>query len=299
MPDPTNPQVPTSHSQTAGWLDGAPGGDLNLDDLFPNPETRLQAPPPQQPPAPQTPPAPPAPFIRTQTGTVYNSAEDTIRGIEEKDRIIAELRASKAAEIGADPLKRPASPEDPNAAIFKRLAKAAEAGNSEDYVNTLRELTLQTLAPYGPMIAEAGREKVLRAAASTHPGLRDFVGSAEYTGVLERNPLLREAIGRAEADPQAVGQLQEFYRLAYSDAVASRGPSVILQTPPTPNPRPTLTHSTPSLPPQAGQPYQQSGYSLDNPLPGQRGDRNAAYKAILEQGRARGLGDVDWGKVGL
>src|SRR5260221_13346151 len=240
MPDPVVPHtVPQSHSQTSGWLSNSPGGDLNLDDLYPNPEGALQAPLPPQPQVTQTPVVPSTPFIRTSTGTVYNSPEDTVRGIEEKDRIIAELRAAKAAETGIDPLKRQAPTEDPNTVAFKRLAKAAESGNAEDYVQTLREITLQTLAPYGPLMAEAGREKILRASASENPALREFVGSAEYAGILERRPLLREAIQRAESDPGAVQQLQEFYGLAYSDAVTRRGPAGVLMHA-TPNARPTF-----------------------------------------------------------
>lgn len=297
MPEPNdNRAAPQAMSQTQGWLDGAPGGDLNLDDLFPNPELAQRPQTPASPQAPQAPAAPPSPYMRTATGTVYNSLEDAVRGTEEKDRIIAQLRAEKAAEIGTDPLRRQPAPEDPSAAIYKRLAKAAGEGNAEDYVSTLRELTLQTLAPYGPLIAEAGREKVLRAAASENPQLREFVGSAEYLAVLERRPLLKEAIQRAESDPGAVSQLQEFYGLAYGDAVSRRAP-VVVSAPQTPNPRPTLHPSTPSPTGQTPQPYSGS-YSLDQPLPGSKAERQAALRAILQSGRDRGLDNADWNKAG-
>jgi hypothetical protein len=289
MPDPNEPQVPRSHSQTAGWLADAPGGDLNLDDLFPNPETRLQSQPPQVPAVPQAPPAPPQPFMRTQTGTVYNSAEDAIRGIEEKDRVIAQLRAEKAAATGVDPLKRQPEPENPKKALFQRLAKAAETGDYDAYIGTLAEVTQQTLAPYAPYIAEVGREKILRASATENPALRDFVGSAEYQAVMERRPLLAQAIQAAENNPDAVGQLQEFYQLAYADAVSRRAPQV-LTTPAAPNPRPTLSQTTPN--PQA--PLPNGGYVSEAQLYSREG-----RKQILENARARGVADMDWGKIGL
>jgi len=289
MPDPNEPQVPRSHSQTAGWLADAPGGDLNLDDLFPNPETRLQAQPPQAPAVPQAPPAPPQTFLKTATGTVYNSAEDAIRGIEEKDRVIAQLRAAEAARQGVDPLKRQPEPENPKKALFQRLAKAAETGDYDAYIGTLAEVTQQTLAPYAPYIAEVGREKILRASAVENPALRDFVGSAEYQAVLERRPLLAQAIQAAENNPDAVGQLQEFYQLAYSDAFSRRAPQV-LTAPAAPNPRPTLTQTTPT--PQA--PLANGGYVSEAQLYSREG-----RKQIIENARARGMADMDWTKVGL
>lgn len=291
MPDPNEPQrVPMSHSQTAGWLDGAPGGDLNLDDLFPNPETRLQNAPSATVVPPQAPPqTPPAPFLKTATGTVYNSVEDAIRGTEEKDRIIAQLRATKAAELGADPLKRQPEPEDPKKVLFQRLAKAAQEGDYSTYVDTLSQVTQQTLAPYAPYIAEVGREKVIRTAAIENPALREFVGGAEYQAVMERRPRLAEAIRNAEMNPDYVGQLEEFYSLAYSDAVSHRAPAVVV-APATPNPRPTLSQTTPTPQP----PLPGGGYINEQQLYSREG-----RKAILENGRARGLVDADWGKVGL
>jgi hypothetical protein len=289
MPDPNEPQVPRSHSQTSGWLADAPGGDLNLDDLFPNPETRLQAQPQVPQASPQAPPQAPQDFIVTQTGTRYKSPEDAIRGIEEKDRIIAQLRAQEAARTGADPLKRQPEPENPKQVLFKRLAKAAETGDYESYVDTLEQVTRQTLAPYAPMIAEVGREKILRASATEIPQLREFVGSTEYQAALERRPLLAQAIQAAENNPDAVNQLQEFYQLAYADAMSKRPPTV-LSVPQTPNPRPTLTQTHPT--PQAPLPNQ--GYISENDL-----YSKAGRKAILENGRARGIGDMDWGKAGL
>jgi hypothetical protein len=289
MPDETIPRVPQSSSQTAGWLDGAPGGDLNLDDLFPNPETRLQAQPQPPPAVPQAPPPVPQPFMRTQTGSVYNSAEDAIRGIEEKDRIIAQLRAEEAGRRGVDPLRRQPEAENPKQVLFKRLAKAAETGDYESYVDTLEQVTRQTLAPYAPMIAEVGREKIIRASATENPQLREFLESPEYTAVLERRPLLAQAIQAAENNPDATQQLQEFYGLAYTDAL-SRRPAPVLQAPTTPNPRPTLSHTTPTPQP----PMANGGYMTEAQLYSKEG-----RKAILENGRARGIADADWGKVGL
>ncbi len=108
MADQNAPAAPQNPSQTTGWFNDAPGGDIDLDKLFPNPELALQA--PSQPPAAE-PAAPQAPaaeqyFLKTATGTVYKSAEDAIRGTEEKDRVIQQLREKIAQSEGQDPLKK-------------------------------------------------------------------------------------------------------------------------------------------------------------------------------------------------
>lgn len=303
MPDPNQPTTPTSASQTLGWFQDAPGGDLNLDDLFPNPELAapqapLQVTPPQ---VPQSPQAAPQPFIKTATGTVYNTVEDAVKGTEEKDRIIAELRAQRAAESGQDPLRRQAAqtPSQPPQAdydsqIFKRYEEAATKRDAKAYLDAQRQLILDTLAPYAPMIAEAGREKAIRTIASNNPHIREFVGSSEYLAVLAERPLLADAIRNAESNPQAVGQLNEFYSIAYDTAVARRVPQIAqaaaqhaAQQPP--QSRPTLTPST--LPPA---PYAPAAGGISDSNLGTREGR----KAIIEAGRQR-LDSVDWSKVGL
>ena len=299
MPEPNTPQVPRSQAESYGWMADAPGGDINLDELFPNTEVapQMQPPPTAQPT--QSAPPPPQDFIVTATGTRYRSPEDAIKGIEEKDRIIAELRAKQAAETGHDPLRRTPQepPKDPRQEMFERLSKAAQTGNHADYIETLQEITRQTIAPYAPMIAEVGREKAIRNVSAENPAIRDFVNSADYRAVLERRPRLAQAIQNAEQDPSLAEQLQEFYGLAYADAVSRQVPQIARQAaqsaaPPPPNPRPTLTPSH-STPPATSQ---YSGYSLDN-LPVNRQARQEALKALKE--RFAGAQDTDWGKVGL
>jgi hypothetical protein len=150
-------------------------------------------------------------------------------------------------------------------------------------------VTQEAIAPYAPYIAEVGREKILRASAVENPALRDFVGSAEYQAVMERRPLLAQAIQAAENNPDAVGQLQEFYGLAYADAVSKRPPAT-LTVAQTPNSRPTLTQTHPT--PQA--PLPNGGYVSEAQLYSREG-----RKQILENARARGLSDMDWVKAGL
>lgn len=293
MADEQNRAVPRSQADSFGWMQDAPGGDLNLDELFPNPEVHTTISRQEPAAVSQTPPAVPQDFIVTQTGTRYRSIEDTVKGIEEKDRIIAELRAAKAAELGHDPLRRtPEAPvKDPRQEVFERLSKAAHAANAQDYIDILQEITRQTMAPYAPMIAEVGREKAIRSVSAETPQIREFVGSADYRAVLERRPRLAQAISAAESDPNLVDQLQEFYSLAYSEAVARRVPEIAraAQTAQPPNPRPTLSSTTPTPGNTPGQP----GRINESMLYSREG-----RKAIMESGRAN-LMDADWGKNGL
>src|SRR5215472_10615200 len=95
------PQVPVGAAYpTMGTVEPNPGLDMLLDDIFPNPElvpqsiVTTQTAPQSQPqpgtvssspaePQATTPPAQPSTpsfFLQTQTGTVYKTAQDAIRG---------------------------------------------------------------------------------------------------------------------------------------------------------------------------------------------------------------------------
>ncbi len=257
----TQPQgavIPQSVDQTPVW--NPPGDGFSLDDLFPV-DPASQAPSQPQTPAVAEPqlPAPPAvtppsgPFIQTQTGTVYRTPEDAVKGIEEKDRIIAQFRQQVMQLQGIDPIKQPiTSPNaNPNEATFKKLVAAAEKGDANEYMNTIAQFQDQRLSQYAPLLAEVARERAVRSLEPAVPAIRQFLSSPTYQETLQAFPRLAQAIQASEADPNMADQLGELYQIAATAAQGRRVPELVRTAATQPvaqtlNPRPTLQPSTPT-----------------------------------------------------
>lgn len=295
MPDAPNstPATPTSISQIGeGWF-SPPGADLDLDSLFPNPQQAPQTPAAVPPPAPPQATAPaPEWFLETPSGTKYRTAEDAIKGIAEKDRIIA---ASKAAHEQAT---RPAAPAENQSyatnpeKLFDDLVEAASSGNKRKYVESLARYNMDMLAPYAPLLAEVANEKALRTADARTHGVSQFVGTAEYDTAMENFPVLKQAVENVRMNPQGQAQLEELYRLSYLASLGLKTPELVrtaAQQPaaPTQNPRPTLSTSTPSLPAAGPSTQAPSLYSREG------------RKAIIESGQQRGVDGASWEQLGL
>lgn len=254
QPGTQNPIPNSPVAADTSWMSSQPGADFDLDALFPNPEVPLQA-PPQAPaaPQPQAPAQAPEVFLKTATGTVYKTPEEAVRGTEEKDRVIAQLRAQVAASQGVDPLKKSNQepPSDPRVAYFKELASAAEKGDAASYLDTLGRIQDARLAPYAPLLAEVARERAVRKLESEMPAARQFLQSSTYNETLDALPRLKEAITMSENDPNMADQLKELYKIAALSAQGMRT-SELVRTAAANNPvqpvasRPTLTASTPT-----------------------------------------------------
>ena len=296
MPNPTGT---IDGAAPANWFADSPGGDLSLDDLFPNPETTPQdAPPP--PPVEATPqPSADTVFLKTSTGTVYNSQEAAVQGTEEKDRLIAQMRQELTSYRGTDPLKKtPATGGQPPVdesltrnpkKFFGDLVSAANAGDAEAYAKTLAQFQMELLSPYAPLLADVARERATRSAETANKGVREFIGSREYSEVLEQLPALKQAIEVAEADPQYAGYLEQYYKTAYLASLGARMPAIVEAAKATPapqNPRPTLASSTPTPPAEPGGPtFRSANDALKSP---------EGRKLIIEQFEKSGAADKIW-----
>jgi hypothetical protein len=297
MPDPNVPLTPLQ-SQQGNWMADAPGGDLDLDSLFPNPELVPQT--PTQAPA-VVPQAPPAPewYLDSDTGTKYRTREEAARGLAEKDRYITKLRQ----ELEATKPTQPQTPQAPAGysqnpdKLFDDLVASAQKGDKRAYAETLgayqREQIANVLGPYADLLGEVSREQAIRQAESETHGVRDFVGSPDFTAYLESRPILKQAIEFSMSNPQAASQGKELLQIAFEASQGRKVPeiarTVAAQSAAPPQPiRPTLGTSTPT--PPAGvftNQVQPNLYSREG------------RKAILERGQSRGLQDMDWTKAGL
>jgi ribosomal protein L29 len=302
MPDNNGTTSPEQVLDANVW--NPPGGELSLDELFPNPELTPQAPPQIQAPAPQAPP-PEEFFLKAGTGTVYRTKEDAVRGTEEKDRTIERLKnelAQLKAQTATTQPEQPASHREFAKQFFARLSKAASEGDAEAYANTLAEFQLAVLEPYRPLMSNVAKENAIRANEAEVKDIRTFIGSPAYRETLERFPTLKQAIEAAETYPQLAHQLPEFYRLAHESYVARKAVETnqalstqqfqqqhTAQTPL----RPTLTSSTPTpVPSQSALPSMTREQMLADPK------ARAEWLKRFREERA-GLLNTDFGSIGL
>lgn len=282
-----------------------PGGDLTLDDLFPNPEL-----PPQGGATGTHQQAPQAPaneyFLKASTGTVYKTPEDAVRGTEEKDRTIERQKQELAQLRASHPQPSVTQPpvEDYRKATFKKLAEAAQKGDELAYMDTLAEFQTQVLSQFAPALTGVYEQQAISAVESEVKDFRGWLSGGEYTRTLEQFPALANAIQIAKSDPRAAHQLNEFYKLAYRAYAGD--PSRINETqtqlarnsavPASQPTRPTLQSNTPTpvtggLPQNIGAPYTREQIMND------RAKRTEFLKRFREE-RSQSL-DRTFGELGL
>jgi hypothetical protein len=235
--------------------------DVNLDDIFGeagqnDPNAHAASQPNVEPPAPAT--TSPEPFLKAATGTVYKTADDAVRGIEQKDALISKLRQESIARTGVDPVTGQRVPE-PNQPVsylsdgkkyVEDLANAATKNDPNEYVRIQSQLAQEQMAPYLPLLTEFAKSKAINDLAHTNPAAREFIGSADYNKTLESYPALGEAIQFAEQNPAAGQRLGEFYSMAVALNSSLKLPEQVRSTPLVAQTiRPTVTSSASHPPP--------------------------------------------------
>jgi hypothetical protein len=296
-------------------LSDAPGGDLNLDDLFPNPEaapglSETQASSAAQS---QAPPPPQEFFLETPTGTRYLNRDEAVRGLSEKDAAIERLRNFAIERTGFDPLTQRAvgQPQGQSQAVpapqsqqfdfqqFKKqtydeLAAAAERGDYNSYMDKLTEynsmVSNQVMQPYAPVFQNFVRVQAVDSVAGEVKDFRDFYHGKEYKSVLEENPDLAGAIRNAETVPQFYDRLPNLMKLAYYYSQGRRVPQITQEaartaaqqmTPP-PTARPSLGSST-LTPPSTQTPTSEAGFATSD-----------SRKQMIRDMEAKGVLGLKW-----
>lgn len=315
------PMVPTT-----SW--NPPTGDDDFDSLFQRPgidgesitnSNVISAEPTTPPvePAPQAPaPAPePAKFeLKTSTGTVYKTIEDTVKGIETKDRTIDQLRSMLAAVTGEDPLSKsgikpgqttapskPVSYLQDDVRFAQDLTQAAEVGQKTNdwkaYRNTLGQLMYEVVqsavGPYIPVVQKVGRQEALESVARDIPEFRNFYGTKEYQEVLEKRPKLASYIQTLEGNPTMQEDLAEQFRDVWNEHQVKKLAELAA------HPAPVSQNPTPRMP----IPVSRTPDFKHEPNDGMRRQAPAAKpslatpegrKAIIEELERRGLADVNF-----
>ena len=293
-----------------------PAGDADWGELFGTEDGGGQHPPTQtaettpaepapqatEPQAVEEPQVTPTPAPKTDSFFVktYRTKEATEAAIEEKDRVINDLRGKVIALAGVDPLKarregvsqdqpNQSYLQDPDGASYARdLTDAAnnkQYGRYRDAQARLIEEVVQTrFGHLLPVIERASRQEAIDNVASENPAFKGFYASEDYSKVLETRPTLKRAIQAAESNPQFQGDLPELYKLAYDSSLASKTPELVSRgtNPPQQTPTPRMPMSGQRLAP----PTAAGGTSVKPTL-----NTSAGRKALMQELEAKGILD--------
>lgn len=273
--------------------------DLTLDDLFTIDSQEPAGFQPQVEPQVQTEPqaAPQRPYLQASTGTVYNTHEDAVRGTEEKDRQLEQMRQTFIAMHGYDPISgkpvrfNPYNNEqevnyarDPER-LYDDLAKANGDGNrppdKRAYAAVMQKLLHDT---YGPVMTQSAKTVTLTNLERRYPGITSFVEGDKYRDYLSERELLSQAIQASETQPGMQAQLADLYVLAYEGANGRNLPQILKTARETSSPTNPTSSSAPRPTLQPTSQPAPSGTSVAPDMSTPEG-----RKAIIEAGRARGL----------
>lgn len=247
-----------------------------LNQLFPAeaPQAQAQLAPPAgtpaaTPPAPTvtTPPAPQEPYLKGD-GSVYNTREAAVNGLNEKDRLIQQLRQQYSLATGVDPItKQPLQQQRPNGAENylenpdKYLKDLGNAKTAQDLTRVQTKLVLDTLQPLQPLITSSARNQAVASMKTQYQDFDKFYGGQEYTQVLEQTPSLKEAIEISENDYRFHNRLPDLYRTAYLVHNGMRLPQVLSEQA-NKQPPPQTPRQMPATTPDLGEPVMtQAGLS--------------------------------------
>lgn len=229
----------------------APGGVVNLqsglddatfDSLFPADTSHVIQPVQQATAQPDAQPTQPVqqtnqPFLRGEK-SLYNSSEDAVRGINEKDVLIEQLRQRYALTTGIDPItgKPVVANGQPQDTVdyyqqpdryLDDLYNAAKKGGPEAYRDVQGKFLFDALKPLQPVLQKAARDQAVEALGLEIPNAKVFVGTPNYTKTLETNPQLKEAIVISEQDARFHSRLPGLYKLAYLTAQGMQLPDLL------------------------------------------------------------------------
>lgn len=323
--EPEAPVAATPQEPTSAW--NPPVGDEDFDSFFQRigvdgeslaDSNAIPAEPTPEPPEPAAQPAPKSPDLskfelKTSTGTVYKTPADAVKGIEQKDQLINQLRSMVAAVTGEDPLSKSGikpgqttAPQKPiryiedSRRFAQDLTKAAELGQKTDnwdpYRNIMGQFTYEVVqsavGPYMPVVQNVGKQQALEDVSKEIPEFRNFYGSPEYQKGLEERPKLASYIQQLEGNPTGQEDLREMYRSVYDHYQAKRLPELVKQnqTPPNPTPRMPMQSQAPRRAPLVVPDQTQTIAHTPKPSLSTPEGR----KAIIAEAEARGVADVQF-----
>lgn len=170
--------------------------------------------------------------------SVYKTAEDATRGINEKDAVIEQLRQRYALTTGIDPITgKPVAingqtQETVDYATqpdryLDDLYNAAKKGGPEAYRDVQAKFIFDTVKPLQPILQKAARDQAIESLTTEIPAAKGFVGTPAYAKALELNPELQQAVSIGEHDQRFHSRLPGLYKLAYLTAQGMQLPELL------------------------------------------------------------------------
>jgi hypothetical protein len=228
----------------------------------------------------------------------YRTKEATESAIQEKDRLINDLRGKVIALAGVDPLKarrEGVSQEQPPSSYLndpdryaKDLTDAATGKQYRQYLEAQARLIDEVVqSRYGhllPVMEKVGRQEAIESVVSENPSFKSFYNSEDYQKVLDTRPTLKRAIQAAESNPQFQSDLPELYKLTWDTSLAAKTPELLKSGQST-----TQTVQTPRMPMSSGRlapPVSAQGTPAKPTL-----NTSAGRKALMQELEAKGVLD--------
>jgi len=170
--------------------------------------------------------------------SLYKTAEDATKGVNEKDALIEQLRQRYALTTGIDPItgKPVQANGQPQEAVdyyqqpaqyLDALYDAAKKGGPEAYRDVQAKFLFDALKPLQPVIQKAARDQAIETLTTSLPSAKGFVGTVNYNRALEDNPELKQAISISESDQRFHSRLPGLYKLAYQTAQGMQLPELL------------------------------------------------------------------------
>jgi hypothetical protein len=309
QPDPNQPAVPESLTQADDWLANAPLGDVELSNVF-GPNSDAVPTGAQQPEQPQQ-----EEFFLRGKKTVYKTPEEAVKGIDQKDELIDQLRQQYVQVTGIDPItgkpvgtprptvqQPPPPPQVPSPAEEDYLANptkfvqdlnaAIERGDGERFVQAHQRFVQSVVRPYVTVLQDVARTAAMERVRTRIKDFDEFA-QRELPSILQENPTLMQLIRAAEQSPELYQHLPDLYETAYYAARGKRLPELVKQQQQpvqsaSPPPRPTLRPGT--MPPVQATTARGEAFdpnNLDDNLADP--EKRKAYMRWLE---SRGVTDV-------
>lgn len=200
--------------------------------------------------------SPPEAFLKGEH-SVYNSADEAIKGINEKDRVINELRSRLESTTGHDPLRATTEPNSPQSytenadGFIETLSRASNDGNADAYRDAHVQLMSEVLSPLAPVLSGLAKTQAVDSVSEKVQGFREFVGSDAYKNTLDASPELAEAIALAEGNIGLQAKLPGLYEMTFYQHRGRQAPELVraAATPREAPQAPVLESSRPQAPP--------------------------------------------------
>lgn len=228
-------------------LQQAPAGldDATFDSLFPAESATVVVAPAQQATSQpvqqqtsqtQTSTQTPNDFFIKGERSVYKTAEDAQKGINEKDNLIEQLRQRYALTTGIDPITgQPVGQtqqvqstdysQNPTK-YLEDLYKASQTG-ADAYRDVQQKFIMDSLKPLQPIIQKAARDQATAEVSTEIKGITEFLTSSAYNRALDSNPELKQAISVGEQNSQFHSRLPGLYKLAYLTSQGMQLPELL------------------------------------------------------------------------